>query len=430
MVEKISANVYVVHHAKSSIGVTFGNAHDSGYDGMTGSSKSAEYVPFGVDDKMLQQFHQICTSSPNKWPLLKTKRDFMLGRGIDILTKTVKDGKKEYVLENDQETIQIEEFLENIGYYETLKAKAMDICFASRYFVKISLSPLPLKVEKYERVDPFHCRPKKMSASDIRINTYVLNANFGKADYKKSENVEIPAYDPENPTAYPVFILDVRDIYPGQTYHPIAEWWGTKDWTEVTNKIPKFHSSGLDNGYNIKYHISVPDNYFEKDSYPEGYNEERLKKEVLDNIGETLSGIDNVDKTLFTFHKVLSEGRYAESGIKIIPLENKMSDDAYTSLFTTANTVQASGHRVLPVLAGIDTGGKLGGSGKELEAAANFQQGFLTYSDRELLLADFQVIKKINGWNRNKVAMFEDIKLYTYDVTPSQATQNPNNNAN
>jgi hypothetical protein len=432
MINRFSNNVYVVKGKVADVGVTFGTAQDIGFDGLGGSSSSnkAGHVPLGKKDETLLKFHELASQSPNKWALIKTKRDFLLGKGIEIKTRKVVNGERVLVLEEDAETEAIEVFLEQIDYHNTLKVKALDFCFSGRYYIKMVLGK-NRKVENLTRVDAFHCRPRRMANNENRISAYFLNPNFGTKRFKESENVELPAYDPGDPTAYPVCIIDVKEIYPGQCYHPIGEWWGTEDWTLVANKIPKFHNSGLDNGYNIKYHISVPDDYFKKEEYPDGYDEERLKNEVLDNIGDTLSGIDNVDKALFTFHRVLNEGRYAESGIKIVALPNPMSDDAYTKINQVATQASAQGHRLLPVMAGIDAGGKLGGSGKELEAAANFQQGFLTFNDRELLLADFEILKKIMGWSRNKVAVFEDIKLYTFDVTPTNAAQNPHNdNAN
>lgn len=429
-VERLSKNVYVVRGKVADVGVTFGTAHDISYDGIKSGINTGKtrHVPLGRRDETLLKFHELASKSPNKWPLLKTKRDFLLAKGIEIRTRAVENGERVYNLVDDPETRKIEEFLDEIGYHQTLRVKAMDFCFSSRYYIKMVLGK-DGKVASFERVDTFHCRPNMMTDTESRITSYSLNCNFGTKRWRESDNIELPAYDPKNPRRFPICIIDIKDEYPGQPYHSIGEWWGTEDWTRVTNKIPIFHDSGLENGYNIKYHISVPDDYFKKDEYPEGMDEEKLRKEVLDNIGDTLAGIENVDKTLFTFHRVLSEGRYAESGIKIVALPNPMSDDAYTKLFITANTVQASGHRLLPPMAGIDTGGKLGGSGKELEVAANFQQGFLTFNDRQLLVADFEILRKIMGWNRNKVAVFEDIRLYTYDVTPAASTDNKTEDA-
>lgn len=201
---------------------------------------------------------------------------------------------------------------------------------------------------------------------------------------------------------------------------------GNKNWTGVSSKVPKFHNSGLDNGYNLKYHFSIPDDYFRKDEYTEEeVDEETLKSQILSEMAASLAGTDNVDKAFFTFHKVMAD-RGMVSEVKITPLDNKMSDTAYTELFNTANVAQASGHGVLPSLAGIDTGSKLGGSGKELEAAANYQQGFLTWSDRELLLTIPRIVQKLMNWDRNKQFVFRNISLYTYDVTPKNTTQNQN----
>lgn len=424
---KVSDSVYIVRGNKTigDFGVNFENSYDAANAGNQSSNVMDKHMPIGKGDRLLHELHKLCSDSPTKWPLLKTKRDFIIGQGVEVKTKIREKGSKKFVLQDDQETLEIEDFLEDIEYHENLLKKSIDYVFSGRYYILMQLD-LSGKVCGYERIDTFHCRPMQMLKGESQVTRYAFNPNFGTRNFRANESVFLPAYDKKNPTAYPAFIIDTKETYPGQTYHPFGEWWGTKESTEVTNKIPKFHNSGLDNGYNIKYHISVPDDYFKKDAYPDGMDEEKLKKTVLDEIGDSLSGVENVDKVVYTFHKVFTEGRFAESGIKITPLPNLMSDDAYTKILDAMNKVQASGHRVLPVLAGIDTGGKLGGSGKELEAAANFQQGFLTHADRFLLLKDFRIIKKIMGWSKDKELVFEDIRLYTYDVTPAAAQENPN----
>jgi hypothetical protein len=431
MIVKLDSNVYVVRGKVADVGVNFGNTIDIGNsDKIVKSTKeSPKHVPLGVKDETLFRLHELASKSPNKWALMETRKDFLLAEGIQIYTRVIKDGVESFELNEDPETIEIEDWIDNSNYKQSVLDCGIDLVFSGRYYKKLTLG-LNGKPEKIERVDIFHCRPVMPFVNETRVMTYALNANFGTKRFKEADNIYFPAFDPENPAENPVSIIDVKKVYPGQVFHTFAEWWGTEDWTVVTNKIPKFHNSGLDNGYNIKYHISVPDNYFRKEVYAEGENEETLKVKVLDNIGDTLAGIDNVDKALFTFHKVFSDGKFAESGIKITALPNPMSDDAYTKLFNTANAVQASGHRVMPVSAGIDTGGGLGTSGKELEASANYQQAYLTYNDRQLLLKDFYYIKKMMGWNRNKFARFKNVQIYTADTTPTDSPANPNNPKN
>ncbi|MCP9765129.1 hypothetical protein [Lacihabitans soyangensis] len=425
MAVRLTESVYVVRGKVADVGVQFGAGADIGYNGISkAKADKADHVPIGNKDEIMHELHLLVSESANKWSLIRTKRDLMIGKGVEVRTRKIEAGEEVFVLDEEPETIAIEDFLESIQYKRNLRARAIDLVWGGRYYVKMTLAP-NAKVERFERVDTFHCRPYRMLDGESEVTRYALNPNFGTKRWKKEENVELPAFDPMNPTAYPVCIIDVKDIYPGQVYHPIGEWWGTKDSTKVTNKIPKFHDSGLDNGYNIKYHITVPDDYFKKEAYEDGYDEERLKQETLDQIGDSLAGIENVDKVLYTFNKVFTDGKFYESGIKITPLPNPMSDDAYMKVLTSMTQISTSGHRLLPSMVGVDTGNGLGTSGKELEATANFQQGFLTYSDRELLLEDFQILKKIMGWSRNKVLVFKDIKLYTFDVTPAGSESNP-----
>lgn len=425
MLVKLSDKVYVVRGKAADVGVQFGTGADIGYNGISKTkAEKADHVPIGNKDEVMHEMHALVSESANKWPMLRTKRDFLIGKGVEVRTRKIENGEELFVLDEEPETIAIEDFLDSIHYKKNLRSRAIDLVWGGRYYVKMTLNP-SAKVERFERVDTFHCRPYRMLDGESVVTRYALNPNFGTKRWKKEENVELPAFDYENPTAFPVCIIDVMDVYPGQVYHPIGEWWGTKDSTKVTNKIPKFHDSGLDNGYNIKYHITVPDDYFKKEEYPDGMDEEKLKKQTLDDIGDSMAGIENVDKVVYTFNKVFSDGKYFESGIKITPLPNPMSDDAYMNVLNSMIAMGASGHRLLPSMIGADSGNGLGTSGKELEATANFQQGFLTFSDRELLLEDFQILKKIMGWSRNKVLVFKDIQLYTFDVTPAGSESNP-----
>ncbi|CAM9908853.1 unnamed protein product [Chrysoparadoxa australica] len=430
-VHKVSSNVYIVDLEGKETKVTFGSNDASYSDGKAYSTGSGKHVAWGEKDGILNELHHLASESPNKWSMMKIRRNIIIGKGLEVLTKKKENGEYVFSLEDDEETRAIEEFLINMRYHKLTRVKAMDYCFSGRYFIKVVLG-LDLKVTSLERIDPFYCRPAKLKEGEINISKYVLNGNFGTKRFRESENTYLPAFDYSNPTKYAVSILDVKDEWTGQKYNTFSEWWGTKDWTKVSNKIPKFHDSGLDNGYNIKYHISYPDDYFKdpNDDDPDGKKEASRKKKVLDQIEDTLKGVENNNKIIYTLSKVLLEGRAIESGVKITPLENKMNDDAYTQLFNTSNTAQGQGHLLQPTLAGIASGNKLGGSGKELEAAANFQQAFMTPSDRELMVEDLEAIRGIMGWSSEKVFMFKDVKLYTYDVTPSNADTNPNQELN
>lgn len=421
---KVNRSIYILQGKNGAV-VEFTNVADTAYGtggGAGSGGKRGEFVPRGKKDDVLSRMHKLMTESPNKLRLVKTRRDFVIGDGLRTRrTRLGPDG--EILKQVNVRNLAVETFRKQHKLDKVITEAAFQQAFANDVFIKLTLG-LNKKVEKLEVLDSFHVRARKLKAGETEITTWIFNPTFGTKSYKKDNSVEYPAFDPADPTGYPVSIIHLRDKMPGQFYYQLGDWWGTEAWAEVANKIPKFHSSGLENGYNIKYHITIPDNQFAREGQSEE-DQEALKIATLDSLGSSLTGLDNVDKAIFTFNPVDQTGKMLE-GIKITPLDNKMSDDAYTTLFTTANIAQASGHGVQPVLAGIDTGGKLGGSGKELEAAANYMQAFLTKTDRSVLLELMDCLQAIEGWESDLEFFFENVKIYTYDVTPAAASQNPN----
>lgn len=424
---KLSNNVYTLRFTaqgkKEAALVTIGdsNIQDIAY-GSSNNSFRGNYIPRGKKDSVLIEMHKLASESPNKWRLIKTRRDFVVGKGIYPFIVSVDSATKK-LIETEVTNLDFKEFKERVELDDIMSEAGLEQAFANDVYVKMTLG-LDKKIESYEVISCFRCRVRKPTTNEKEIREYVVNPNFGTKYFKASDSIVYPKFDVKNPTKYPVSIIHLRDKLPGQEYYQMGDWWGTFEWTKVANKIPKFHDSGLDNGYNVKYHISIPDNYFAKEGLSEE-EQEALKEETLDAMGDSLAGIENVDKVLYTFHGVDSQGKEM-TGVRVTALPNTMSDDAYTALFNTANVAQASGHGVLPTLAGIDTGGKLGGSGKELEVAANYQQGFMTYNDRRLLSKLCYIAKKIEGWDSALDFNFKDIHLYTPDVTPVASGNNPN----
>ncbi|MBO9638780.1 MAG: hypothetical protein J7576_11455 [Siphonobacter aquaeclarae] len=426
-IRQITDRAYTIQYNKRSAAlVTFGTG-DAAYSESAGggSGSRGEHVQWGPKDEQLAKMHRLASESPNKWRLIKTRRDFLAGLGVYV-HKGEKSTEVGFPFK-PVEDLAFEAWREETNFDLEFVTMCLQYAFSGQAFVKLTLGT-GKKLEAVETVDAFKIRIQKPKPGDTEIAGFVFNANFGTKAYKAADNEFIPAFDRKNPTANPVCILHLKDNLPGQDYYAFADWWSTEEWTRVANKVPKFHSSGLDNGYNIKYHISIPDDYFNREGLGKD-EQDVLKDETLQAMADTFAGVDNADKVLVTFHQNELIGGKAMPGVRITPLDNKMSDDAYTTLFNTANVAQASGHGVLPALAGIDTGGKLGGSGKELEAAANYQQGFLTYVDRLILLEVVRVAKRLNGWDAALKFDIRNISLYTYDVTPGGSASNPSANA-
>ncbi|PMD97678.1 hypothetical protein BWI97_08700 [Siphonobacter sp. BAB-5405] len=418
---KLASNVYALRvKGASAAMVTFGEK-DSAYSGKTSTGNEDDtYVPWGKKNDQLARMHKLATASPNTWPLIRARRNFLVGWGV--YTHQGKIDRTGKTLYKEVYSKEFDTWRDQVNFDIEFITLALEYSFSGNGFVKLTLDTNK-KLAAIEVISAFKVRIRKLKKKESKPSMFLINPNFGTSDFKDADTQKIPAYDPANPTKFPVSILHIKERIPGQDFYSFADWWSTEAWMTVANMIPEFHKNGLLNGYNIKYHISIPDDYFEKDNATQE-EKDALKEEVLQQMGDTFAGIDNAEKVLFTFHKNETIGGKEYPGVRVTPIKNPMSDDAYTGLFNTANEVQSSGHSFIPVLSGVATGSKLGGSGKELEAAANYQQGFLTPADRLILLQLLYVAKQINGWNTKTRFDIRNISLYTYDVTPGGTTQN------
>jgi hypothetical protein len=424
-VEKLARNVYALSGSVASATVSFGDGNfvndATVLDSKNPASGKKRHVSWGDKDGALIEMHKICCENPTKWRLIETRCDFLMGKGLLIEEKAVVDDKLVTKYVDDTETNAIEAELKRLRYRKTLAAAAMQIEFSGRVFLKLILGT-DLKVERLDMVDVFQCRPVICGPGETEIKQYVTNPNFGQKNEKRSDDKFFPAFDYREPLKYAVSIIDIKRAVPGMFYNTFAVWWGTKQWAINANKIAKFHASGLDNGYNLKYHLEFPDDYFDAEGLETEDEKEDLKLDVLTQLSETLSGVDNVNKIAVTFNKVDSTGKII-AGVKITPLPNLMTDDAYSNILMMASEESASAHGLTPSLAGISKSG-MGTSGKEIESAAKYTEEVLTYSTRVLLNEPFEILRDIYGWSEKKVPVFQKFELYTFDSTPAGSESN------
>jgi hypothetical protein len=432
MVTQISNNLYLLQDEPSKTAAYLevtqrwkDEAHSTS-SAENPSSNKKDFVKWGKNNDQPNLMHQLATDNDVKWELMNTRRDFIVGKGLGFgyLKKDGLQQIKEPLPTTHKNYAEIAEHAWEMrlsGYWINA---AMQACYSGNVFSRLTMDSsgnrsLPLDFE-----DCFDIRYRSIQEKEITPGAFLLNPLFGKRGFKKDESIAIPTFNLKDPLLYPTAIYHGKHHLPGQPFYSFAAWWGTKSWTEVANQIPHYHISGLTNGYNIKYLIKIPDDYFDKEGLETEEERDDYKKKVMESMKKSLAG--QSDRAIVTYYKHDLQEMKALPGVEIIPLKNEMTDDAYVKLYNTAKAAQASGHGVAASLAGVDTGSGLGTSGKEIEVTARFQQGFRTNSDRELLLRPMMIQQKINNWDREIQFWFEDIEVYTPDVTPKKAGINQN----
>jgi len=310
---------------------------------------------------------------------------------------------------------EMEDWYESIDGDATMQSLAYNLEGFANYFSVLSLASKSY-VEGIQSFDATVARA--LVTTKPRPDRYALHHDW--RNFKADEAQILPAYDPKNPSKFGECILHGRDWTPGQKYYDVPPYWGTRKWTEVSNKIPRFHSSGLDNGYNLKYHIRIPQGYFEQ--FGDAEKQKAAERDLMGAMNEMLAGVENADKAFVSKFAVDAMGK-ALPGWEIVPIDNKMSDKAYDSVNTQANIAHTSGHGIDPSLAGIDTGGKFGGSGSEKRISYQLHIALRTPTKRKILLQTLRAAHKIMGFNPEHQFGFEDVDLTTLAENPTGKQQ-------
>jgi len=379
-----------------------------------------EIAPWGIDNQKPSQMMRLVSANHIKPQLLQTERDFLMGHRLGHFKEEIVNGARKLIpVQVDSEISDWEEAVDLHSYW--FKACSNMVHFKNI----VNYASLDARTKKVTAIDVIDCiEARKEIMKSGRVNRVFTHPNW--LNPVQADIQDFPTYDRTDPTAYPSFIHWVQDHIPGQPYYTYPAWWGTENWTQISNDIPAFHVAGLKNGYNIKYHIKVPFEYLLKLT---GNSEDpktlvEKKQLIASEMDNFLGGIKNKDKAFITFSFKDAYGKEA-LGWEINPLDNNLTDEAYIKLDDHANINQSSGHGVDPSLAGIDTGRGLGKSGKELQVTYETHIKLRTPQPRELCTQFLnKVVMKINGWkDKGFIYAVEDIAF-------AQATTPTTNNTN
>lgn len=230
------------------------------------------------------------------------------------------------------------------------------------------------------------------------------------------------------------FIFPVNYPSPNKTYYQLSSWDGCRrgGWIDISGQIPEMLKMLYQNAYTIRYHIEIPESYFES-RYGVGIwagmsKEQRdgARKTVLEAMDKFLAGGENAYKSFTTFFNESPTHDYKEFGrIKITPIDTKNTTDKDLLLSGTANSEIMFAMGVNPNILGA---GKPGGVYASNQGGSNIREGKLEHDsnlhlERQLALEPLNFIKRFNGWDENLEFRFRDTVLTTLDTGKQTETQ-------
>lgn len=424
MVRRIERNLYHLGKAQSTVIVTPTLDAVTGQTSLDGKSSAGpkDWVKWGANDNEAIEMLKLVWNSPTKPRLMDQAKEFILGADVKLMSVDItEEGKEVRKLVKDPELGRWFRRKEIFSKY--LELAALSLAFAEIAFVRFSIQDGGEVA--LETIQPNKVRFRK-PAKGQQLTHVLISPFFGTDKTPKPEDiVSIPLFDIENPEVNPESIMVLKKQQIGSDFYTQGLWWGTKTWTKVDNLTPEYHLSGLINGYNLKLLIEIDESYFLMEH--EDINDEETLKKVeerkdhfMSKMDDYLSGVKNADKALVLIGNLMGEAGKERRLIKVTPIENKMTDDAYMNLIKQAGVKQAQGHGILPSLAGIAEGDKLGGSGSELMHSVMYQVRFMTPSYRRLLKKGLDQALEVMGYDLEEVSYhFTDIEMTTLDENPT-----------
>ena len=287
---------------------------------------------------------------------------------------------------------------------------------------------------KIVRIDCINARHCRLSVDKTKLLVYAAFADRNPSD----DETDCYVYDVLDETdpqlsldvlkskgklEFPIAYPRIRNHLSNDDYYARADWWAAykSGWLEIAHQIPQFLKKAYENAMMIKWHIKVPQAYYDT-WFPENDLEppaERLNKIIKwqNDIDKYLTSVDNAGKAVFTTY-TLNESGKAEEKIEFEALNNKMNIDEKLSTSAAANSEMLFSLMVNPSVmgAGMPGGSPYAGSAG---SGSDIREGFmisliLNYIEKQQVMSPVKLMFRFNG-HKNIDFKYKNLLLTTLD---------------
>lgn len=434
-VSRIDSNSWLLtdHEAVATFGAAIPFNNEDVAPGAIKSESSGDVTArirqWGKKNNLPQMREDLVSGSNIVPALLNTKRDMLLGAGLMAYRERFEDGALA-IDEIDMPPV-IASWIEEAGFEKELRSAARELEWHANVFTEFVMDKGG-RVKSIRTKECTEVRAEEKTVDNV-IKNFYWSAGWGVSSQKEEfqkKIIRIPAYDPAQKQKK--FLLHTgNDTCRTDKYYFSPAWWSGWQWIDLANTIPHFHRSNLQHGYTIRYHIEIPEDYFETDDIdsrtPEDVGnaldvQETRKKDLINHLNEFLAGAKNAGRAFVSTYRTDLGKEFP--GIKITAIKTDLQDKALIELFTASNQANISAQAIHPVLAAIETQGKLS-SGSEIRNAFTMYMAIKAPTQRNILLEPLRLVGKINGWPADVKIGFRDIKLTTLDESKTGTMSEP-----
>ena len=400
-------------------------------------NKNGKIAAWGADNDFPQKLLKKIRLNGAALSGLRVSRKAHYGSGFILVEETNDNGKRVIEQKSINQYPQISSFWKQNHMKRFWKEIITDLEYFAIAFPEYVLSKDFKTINRIKRQKSANCRFELMDEATRSIQNIYLSTKWQEGVDLASKYVDqVPLIDSywsaqevkEHCQRYKIrkFIRPIFYPLVDESYYPKAEWHSAinSGWLDIANSIPKFKKAFLENQLNIKYHIEVSEEYFDR-KYQEdwkGFTTEKrqqIRTEFVEELDAALRDTQNAGKSIMSIiYK--DDNQNPLPGLKITAVDNKLKDGAYLEDTSAGNQEILTAIGVDPSLIGAGIpGGKLGaGSGSD-KREAWFILSALMKTNRDTTLEPFEFIQEYNDWDSSLTGAFEDTVLTTLDKNPT-----------
>ncbi|HRN79972.1 MAG TPA: hypothetical protein PKY29_04435 [Ferruginibacter sp.] len=220
-------------------------------------------------------------------------------------------------------------------------------------------------------------------------------------------------------------ILPVNYPSVNKTYYQVPAWDGARlgGWIEIACKIPALFKALYNNAYRLRYHIEIPETYFERKFGTEAWQlkteqeQQSAREELLGKMDEFLTGDENAFKTFVSYFDITPSDKKEYGRVKIEQIKSETSIDKDLVTSSAADIQILIAMQAHPTLFGAGT---IGG-GAQRSGGSDIREAFLVYNaqlnlERNVLLEPLYLVRDFNQWGDDIVFKIRDTVLTTLDT--------------
>lgn len=346
-------------------------------------TNNKQWISYGQDNNYPRYLIDLLNSSSKHSAIVKRKTDLSVGGGFI--------NKNEFI-DNPNGSEDLNDIVYKSGY---------DLNLYGAFSLIITWSKDRKSIARVQYVDTSKVRiAKEFPEGTVEYNRQLEGVDF----YYISEDWTNTRKDKNKPLLVqgfsdkfndePTQLVYTKEYRPGNEYYTLPDYIASIDWISLDSEIVNFHLNSVHNGFTPSMIINF------NQGVPTTEEQQRIYKQVQSKY----SGTDNASKVFITF----SEG--GDSKPDFLPINLNDSDERFLMLETHIQQNILTGHRIPPIIAGVQTEGKLGSSDEVREQEMLFQSQVIS-SKQKLIERTYNKLAKLNG-------LTEDIKLLVVSTFP------------